>query len=73
MTSADVWGLGSGFEDMYQSQQRQPGAKDNFSRVEIAATNADYHYRPLNLKQNRQLRILVLKPGRFEDNLRCDL
>jgi hypothetical protein len=72
-TDLEVWRMGNTLENMSLSPQAQPIAEDAFARVGFVTTDADYCYLPLNTDQDQELRILVLAPGKFEDDLHCKL
>ncbi|RMJ16656.1 hypothetical protein CDV36_003655 [Fusarium kuroshium] len=61
-------------KDVYAKVQIQPRPQDRFDPARSPPDGArGYQYQPLDLTQGRQIRVLVLKAGRLEDPLHCEL
>ncbi|KAM6504676.1 hypothetical protein FSOLCH5_015179 [Fusarium solani] len=61
-------------KDVYAEVQVQPRPQDTFDPARVTPPGArSYQYQPLDLTNGRQIRVLVLKAGRLEDPLQCEL
>lgn len=61
-------------KDVYAEVQVQPRPQDTFDPARVTPPGArSYQYQPLDLTNSRQIRVLVLKAGRLEDPLQCEL
>ncbi|KAJ4160114.1 hypothetical protein NW754_003238 [Fusarium falciforme] len=61
-------------KDVYAEVQVQPRPQDTFDPARVTPPGArGYQYQPLDLTSGRQIRVLVLKAGRLEDPLQCEL
>ncbi|KAL2692527.1 hypothetical protein Neosp_002937 [[Neocosmospora] mangrovei] len=61
-------------KDVYAEVQVQPRPQDTFDPARVAPPGArSYQYQPLDLTNSRQIRVLVLKAGKLEDPLQCEL
>ncbi|EEU38295.1 uncharacterized protein NECHADRAFT_77119 [Fusarium vanettenii 77-13-4] len=61
-------------KDVYAEVQVQPRPQDTFDPARITPPGArSYQYQPLDLTNGRQIRVLVLKAGKLEDPLQCEL
>ncbi|KAM6508231.1 hypothetical protein FALCPG4_018112 [Fusarium falciforme] len=61
-------------KDVYAEVQVQPRPQDTFDPARVTPPGArSYQYQPLDLTNGRQIHVLVLKAGRLEDPLQCEL
>ncbi|UPK97210.1 hypothetical protein LCI18_008145 [Fusarium solani-melongenae] len=69
-----IYATGRPSKDVYAEVQVQPRPQDTFDPARITSPGArSYQYQPLDLTNGRQIRVLVLKAGRLEDPLQCEL